>query len=196
MSEAKLSDLRIVLASPIPSPGCDSLLSSLVSTWRSESVQVNLLALDHRQSDEELADLFRDELADSGQCNSPLIIGGYSLGARLALSIAPEFSPIGILAYSFPAHRHGQPQKQHGLAALTGLNTPTLIVQGTRDSHGTQSEFQTYKSLPRCLSMHWLNGANHQWQSKQSSPIGLEQHIESASTASLQFLTKLVSSAQ
>jgi predicted alpha/beta-hydrolase family hydrolase len=40
------------------------------------------------------------------------------------------------------------------------MQTPTLIVQGTRDPFGTREEVVSYK-LSRSIEIHWLEDGDH-----------------------------------
>jgi uncharacterized protein len=74
-----------------------------------------------------------DELADL-----PLIVGGRSLGARVACRTSGETGAVAVLCLAFPLEpprRAGKPP-QSRLAELEAVNVPTLVVQGERDPFG------------------------------------------------------------
>jgi predicted alpha/beta-hydrolase family hydrolase len=69
----------------------------------------------------------------------PLVVGGRSLGARVACRTAEATGAVGVLCLAFPL----QPPRRSGSAAtpsrlpeLDELTVPTLVVQGTRDRFG------------------------------------------------------------
>jgi predicted alpha/beta-hydrolase family hydrolase len=70
----------------------------------------------------------------------PLIVGGRSLGARVACRCLPATGGIGVLCFAFPL----QPPRRRGAAAppesrlaeLDAVTVPTLVVQGARDPFG------------------------------------------------------------
>jgi uncharacterized protein len=68
----------------------------------------------------------------------PLIVGGRSLGARVACRTAEEVGAIAVLCLAFPLHapgRGGDP-KASRVDELDGVQVPTLVVQGDRDPFG------------------------------------------------------------
>jgi uncharacterized protein len=68
----------------------------------------------------------------------PVIVGGRSLGARVACRTAEAAGAIAALCLAFPLEppqRAGKP-KQSRLAELEAVNVPTLVVQGERDPFG------------------------------------------------------------
>jgi predicted alpha/beta-hydrolase family hydrolase len=74
-----------------------------------------------------------DELADL-----QLIVGGRSLGARVACRTAAETGAVAVLCLAFPLEpprRAGKPPHSR-LAELEAVNVPTLVVQGDRDPFG------------------------------------------------------------
>jgi predicted alpha/beta-hydrolase family hydrolase len=70
---------------------------------------------------------------------APLVVGGRSLGARVACRTAAELGAVAVLCVAFPVHppgRGGDPTKsrQHELDAV---ELPTLVIQGTSDPFGS-----------------------------------------------------------
>jgi predicted alpha/beta-hydrolase family hydrolase len=64
----------------------------------------------------------------------PLIVGGRSLGARVACRTAAATGAVGVLCLAFPL----QPPRaaQSRLSELDEVTVPTLVVQGERDPFG------------------------------------------------------------
>ena len=68
----------------------------------------------------------------------PLVVGGRSLGARVACRTAAQTGAVAVLCLAFPLEpprRAGKPQ-QSRLAELDAVTVPTLVVQGERDPFG------------------------------------------------------------
>jgi len=61
-----------------------------------------------------------------------VVIGGKSMGGRIASMIADEVGAAGVVCLGYPFHPPGKPERLR-TAHLATLKTPTLIVQGTRD---------------------------------------------------------------
>ena len=67
--------------------------------------------------------------------DAPLIVGGRSMGARVACRTAAATGAIGVLCLAFPVHPPGRPEKTR-LDELDAVEVPVLVVQGERDPFG------------------------------------------------------------
>ena len=83
-----------------------------------------------------------------------LIIGGKSLGGRIASLIAYETGVAGLVYLGYPIHPTGQPDRLR-IEHLPTLKTPTLILQGERDPFGCRDEVPGY-SPSDTIRFHWL----------------------------------------
>ena len=92
-----------------------------------------------------------------------LIIGGKSMGGRVASMIADRLHAsgriAGLLCLGYPFHPIGKPD-QLRTAHLADMRTPALIVQGTRDPFGTREEVASY-TLSRSIEIVWLEDGDH-----------------------------------
>lgn len=92
-----------------------------------------------------------------------LVIGGKSMGGRVASMVADELFESGrisgLLCLGYPFHPPGKPE-QLRTAHLADLKTPALIVQGTRDEFGTREEVPTYRLSP-AIDILWLEDGDH-----------------------------------
>ena len=69
----------------------------------------------------------------------PLLVGGRSLGARVACRTAGVTGAVALLCLAFPLQpprRSGSASPPSRLAELEGVAVPTLVVQGTSDPFG------------------------------------------------------------
>jgi uncharacterized protein len=69
----------------------------------------------------------------------PLLVGGRSLGARVACRTATATEAIAVLCLAFPLQpprRSGRAPAPSRIAELNAVPVPTLVVQGTRDPFG------------------------------------------------------------
>ncbi|WP_426126754.1 alpha/beta family hydrolase [Pararhizobium sp. PWRC1-1] len=95
--------------------------------------------------------------------SGPLIIGGKSMGSRVASMVADDLlsrgAITGLLCLGYPFHPPSKPENlrtQH----LAELKTPTLICQGTRDEFGTREEVAGY-ALSGNIRILWLEDGDH-----------------------------------
>ncbi|MFL5010749.1 alpha/beta family hydrolase [Rhizobium sp.] len=102
--------------------------------------------------------------------SSPLIIGGKSMGGRVASMVADDLyrrgKIAGLLCLGYPFHPPGQPEKLR-TGHLTGLATPALICQGTRDEFGTRDEVSGYDLSDR-IEILWLEDGDHDLKPRKS----------------------------
>lgn len=93
----------------------------------------------------------------------PLIIGGKSMGGRVATMLADELYDAGRIAgalcLGYPFHPPAQPDKLR-TGHLATLRTPTLICQGTRDPFGTRQEVKGY-ALSDAITLLWVEDGDH-----------------------------------
>ncbi len=101
-----------------------------------------------------------------------LLLGGKSMGGRIASLIADEVQPAGLVCLGYPFHPTGKPQ-QLRTAHLETIQTPTLIVQGERDVLGNLDEVRSYP-LSKHVAVHWLPDGDHSFKPRKKS--GRTQH--------------------
>ena len=100
----------------------------------------------------------------------PLIIGGKSMGGRVASMVADELYAdsriAALLCLGYPFHPPGKPE-QLRTKHLANLATPTLISQGTRDEFGTHEEVAGY-DLSAHIELLWLEDGDHDLKPRKS----------------------------
>jgi len=103
-----------------------------------------------------------------------LIIGGKSMGGRIASMIArtleDEDQPVaGLVCLGYPFHPPGKPEKAPGrLEHLLDIQTPTLILQGTRDTFGGFEQVPQLP-LPKSVTTTWLEDGDHGFKPRKKS---------------------------
>lgn len=129
-----------------------------------------------------LLDAFRKVVEEHGG-GERVIVGGKSMGGRMASMIADEVGARGLLCFGYPFHPVGKPQ-QTRTAHLEHLRTPSLIVQGTRDTFGNLEEVATYPLSP-AIRVEWLEGGDHSLKGKIPRAIELAaEYIRSTDSKS------------
>jgi hypothetical protein len=91
-----------------------------------------------------------------------VVVGGKSLGGRIASMIADEVGARGLVCFGYPFHPPGDPGRLR-TAHLNALFTRTLILQGTRDAFGTPDEVAGYALSPT-IRVHWIEGGDHSFK--------------------------------
>ena len=115
----------------------------------------------------------------------PLVIGGKSMGGRIASMIADELhaagAVAGLICLGYPFHPPAKPA-QTRTRHLERLATPTLIFQGTRDPFGGREEVAGYALSPK-VEVIWLEDGDHDLKPRKRI-TGLTQADHLAAMAS------------
>ena len=126
---------------------------------------------------EGLTDFFREVIEAAGEPGG-LIIGGKSMGGRVASLVADQANVRGLVCLGYPFHPPGRPDKLR-VAHLRELKTPTLVVQGERDNFGNRAEVSRY-DLSDAIRVEDLVDGDHSFKPRKSSGQTLAQNLERA----------------
>lgn len=111
------------------------------------------------------------EVAAKTKPPTRLLIGGKSMGGRVASMIANDAHRAGTIAglvcLGYPFHPPGKPDDLR-TAHFDKFKCPTLVVQGTRDPFGNKSEAATL-ALPKSMRVHWAEDGDHDLGPRGSS---------------------------
>lgn len=118
-----------------------------------------------------------------------LVIGGKSMGGRIASMVADECGVDGLVCMGYPFHPPRAPEKLR-TAHLQDLRTPTLILQGIRDPFGTPGEVAGYE-LARTIRIHWLEDGDHSFKPRVKSGRTLAQNMAEAANEISRFTEAL-----
>lgn len=128
-------------------------------------------------------------MVNAGCPREQLLIGGKSLGGRLASLIADEQEVAGLICLGYPFHPPGKPERLRN-AHLQVLRTPTLICQGSRDPFGSREEVSGYTLSP-VIRIHWLEDGDHGFRSRKSSGRTERENWNEAMDAIIDFIARL-----
>ena len=96
-----------------------------------------------------------------------LVIGGKSMGGRIASMVADEAGAAGLVCLGYPFHPPGKPEKLR-TEHLAGLKTPALILQGERDPFGRRAEVEGY-ALSKSIAVDFLADGDHDLKPRKAS---------------------------
>ncbi len=99
--------------------------------------------------------------------SSPVVIGGKSMGGRMASLLAEHELVAGIACLGFPFHPPGKPEKFKG-DHLASIDKPTLILQGERDTFGKREEFDEFV-FSQQVKVSFLPDGDHSFKPPKSS---------------------------
>ena len=120
---------------------------------------------------------------------SRLVIGGKSMGGRIASMVADETTAMGLVCLGYPFHPPGRPQRLR-IEHLRELRTPALIVQGTRDSLGSRDEVTRCELSPR-IRVVWVEDGDHSFKPTKRSGRTPEQNLAEAIKQIIEFIAGL-----
>lgn len=187
---------------PMDSPFMAAIATGLAQRgWRVVRFEFPYMARSrssgHRHGPDRMAVLqmaFREQVAREAadHPHRPLIVAGKSMGGRVASLLVDELaaaSPVcGCLCLGYPFHPPGKPQ-QLRTKHLAGLQSPTLILQGERDSFGHRDEVEAYSLSPQ-VQLGWIPSGDHSFKPTRSSGRSEQQNWAKAVTLSDAFLRR------
>jgi predicted alpha/beta-hydrolase family hydrolase len=129
------------------------------------------------------------EAIDALMSKGRLIIGGKSMGGRVASMIADEMHAAdriaGLVCLGYPFHPPGKPE-QLRTAHLKDLACPTLIVQGERDPFGSRAEVESLVeagALAPAIRFHWAGDGDHDLGPRGGSGFTRKANLAAAADA-------------
>jgi predicted alpha/beta-hydrolase family hydrolase len=108
-----------------------------------------------------------------------LIIGGKSMGGRVASYIAADMPEVsGLLFLGYPLHPPGKPDQlrdQH----LYGIKTPMLFVSGTKDTFAERPLLErVVRKIGDNATLKWLEGGDHSLKRRRGDEESLGFALE------------------
>jgi predicted alpha/beta-hydrolase family hydrolase len=143
---------------------------------------------------ETLMDEYR-AAADALDIPGPLIIGGKSMGGRVASMVADglhaDGKVAGLFCLGYPFHPPTKPE-QLRTAHLRALRTPTLVCQGTRDPFGMREEVAGY-DLSASIEIRWFEDGDHDLKPRKSvSGFTHADHLAGMSEAAAAWARRII----
>ncbi len=133
----------------------------------------------------QLLDTWRRVVAEVGNASS-LMIGGKSMGGRMATMVADELGVRGLICFGYPFHPPGDANRLR-VSHLEHLRTATLILQGTRDLFGTREQVSDYDLSPN-IRLEWLEDGDHSFKPRRSAGVTEQQHVDQAIKLAAEFV--------
>ncbi len=120
---------------------------------------------------------------------SRLVIGGKSMGGRIASMAADRAGVKGLVCLGYPFHPTRRPTILR-VAHLEKLRTPALILQGERDAFGSREEIAGYTLSP-AIRLVYLPDGDHSFKPRKASGRSYEQNLAQAVQEITAFCAKL-----
>jgi predicted alpha/beta-hydrolase family hydrolase len=137
---------------------------------------------------ERLVDEYGAAVAAAGP-GAPLLIGGKSMGGRVASLVADDLHAAGgiagLVCLGYPFHPPGRPD-QLRTTHLEHLVCPALIVQGERDPFGNRAEVEAMRLSP-AIRFHWAGDGDHDLGPRGGSGFTRKGNLAAAADAAAGF---------
>ena len=111
-----------------------------------------------------LQESFQQEI---DKCTQSVVIGGKSMGGRVATTLLESSKAIGAVALGYPFHPPGKPEKLR-TEHLQTIQKPLLVLQGERDPFGKKAEFPN-TWLPSGATLTWIPDGEHSFKPTKKS---------------------------
>ena len=118
-----------------------------------------------------------------------VVIGGKSLGGRIASMIADEVAARGLVCFGYPFHPPGDKTRLR-TKHLETLRAPALILQGERDAFGDRADLKGY-ALSSAIRIHWITAGDHSFKPPAKSGRTEAGNVEEAIDAAAGFVETL-----
>ncbi|HVO37525.1 MAG TPA: alpha/beta fold hydrolase [Spirochaetia bacterium] len=107
-----------------------------------------------------------------------LVIGGKSMGGRIASMVADTSGVKGLVCLGYPFHPAGRPGTLR-VSHLETLATPALFVQGERDALGSREEVGGYR-LSKSIRIVFMPDGDHSFKPRKSSGVSYGENMAQA----------------
>ena len=129
---ATLTRMRIVIAHG--ASGRAASMQAHVDGFRQRGVAAFAIDLPLRRA-EAAVPAYREAISAQAEPSTELIVGGQSYGGRVAslLAAADRSACAGLICFSYPLHRPGQPDWEGRTVHWPAIAVPTLLLSGESD---------------------------------------------------------------
>jgi len=129
----------------------------------------------------------------------PMVIGGKSMGGRMASLVASDASTDeltvnakikGIACLGFPFHPANKPETLR-TEHFPFIQQPVFIAQGDRDKLGTREEVASY-GLPADIEFLWLTDGDHDLKPRVKSGFTHQAHLQQTIDGMASFIKQVL----
>jgi predicted alpha/beta-hydrolase family hydrolase len=124
----------------------------------------------------------------SARGGRPLVVGGRSMGGRIASMVASKGAPVaGLTLFAYPLIPPGRASSDRADHFDT-ISLPALFCSGTRDSFATPDQLRDASARVPDATLHFLEGADHGFATLKASGRARQNVWQEACEALLAFL--------
>jgi predicted alpha/beta-hydrolase family hydrolase len=166
------SDVRLILAHGAGSNQMSSSIMRLANALSERgigTVTFNFLYSERRKRvpdrNDKLEACWRSVIAACRAESPQLVIGGRSMGGRIASQVAAAdpSGVAGVVLLGYPLHPPGRPESLR-VKHLPAIRVPKLFVQGENDAFGTPAELRPILDGLNDTELRVVEGADHSFK--------------------------------
>jgi len=175
--------LRVILAhgagSNQLSPSMTRMASAL-SGHGIETITFNFLYSEKRKKvpdkNDKLEAVWRRLIGTFAGKSHPLVIGGKSMGGRIASQVAAADSSgiTGLVFLGYPLHPPGRPEQLRS-KHLPDIKAPMLFVQGSKDAFGTPDELKPILKPLKNAELCVVENGDHSFKVPKSAGVSQDR---------------------
>lgn len=117
-----------------------------------------------------------------------IIIGGKSMGGRIATQIADKVQCGKIVVFGYPLHPPGKPEKLRD-EHLYPIKQKVLIIQGEKDAFGTKAEIEPVTAKMENAQTLIIPQGNHSLKAPKKSGLDNKEITEMILKSVVKFIT-------
>jgi predicted alpha/beta-hydrolase family hydrolase len=137
-----------------------------------------------------LESTWRAVIEASREEQTKLIVGGRSMGGRIATQVAAQGEAVdGLALFAYPLHPPGNTEKMRD-AHLPSMGAPAFFCSGTRDAFASPEELRALLKRIPDSTLHLLEGADHGYSVPKSTGRSKEDVWSEAADAFEAWLAK------
>lgn len=121
--------------------------------------------------------------------HAKIVVGGKSMGGRMATYLQHDKRVQGIVCLGFPFHPPGKPEKTKG-EHLQHISKPTCIVQGERDPFGHREELTDFPFSDQ-VEIHFMPDGDHSLKPRKRSGVTELENRDTAVAVIVKFIEGL-----
>lgn len=139
-----------------------------------------------------LEETWREIIGLTRPAGGKLVVGGRSMGGRIASHIVAQGIPVdGLALFAYPLQPPSNPSNTRD-EHLPRITVPTLFCSGTRDTFGTPDQLRAAASKVAKARVHLLEGADHGFTALKSTGRTKEEVWQEATDSLLSWLHEAV----
>jgi predicted alpha/beta-hydrolase family hydrolase len=134
---------------------------------------------------------WRAVITDVRKLGSRLVVGGRSMGGRMASHVVSQGESVdGLALYAYPLHAPAKPDSWRR-AHLSSVTAPTFFCSGTRDTFASPADLAQVARTMKRAAIHVLEEADHGYSVPAASSRTRHDVWQEAVDATLEWMREV-----